>query len=257
MCSPRRERRAAAARRAPPARQRERYGLERLRAHDVFPAVRREQRPACALETVGLERAREWIDEPEERDTLARVHGHLAHPVEPARRGRDHLAHEVGRQREPRHVGNDRHALGAPSSHVGHEHVLSEVELRFHEKPPSAGSPVAASRARECGSDVDEEPALRHRMRRGGTRAREELPVDDLRDEVIGHLPQIVVRGAGAGRLTHGDVSSSFGGRHRGLPGPRGERWNASDVGPTPPRSPTSSRRRAAPPPDARRPGCR
>ena len=69
----------------------------------------------------------------------------LAMQIEPACRGRKHLAHPIRRGGEVRRVGQLCHPLPAPPREVGDQDVLAEVQLRLVDDPPPAraGAPLA------------------------------------------------------------------------------------------------------------------
>src|SRR5207247_2126904 len=78
---------------------------ERLQPEHPRPLVRAHHDPALALEPIDLDRTGKRVDEPEVRDLLASVRAELPPAIEVRRRGRDHLAHPAGAQREPGEVG--------------------------------------------------------------------------------------------------------------------------------------------------------
>ena len=100
---------------------------------------------------------------PQVSHPLPRENRALAVQVELAGRGREHVAHPVGRQRAVRRVKEVRHPLAAPAGEIGHADVVAQVQLRFVDDPPSTvaagrrgskGPPILTPRdelARACG----------------------------------------------------------------------------------------------------------
>src|SRR5262249_48698587 len=153
-------------------------------------------RPAGVLEAIDLERPRQRIDEPEVSYPLRRVDRHLAGPVETTRSGRDHLADPIWGERDPDDVRDRRHALDSPPGDVWVQDVLSEMQLRLVENPPATGFASSAWWAIKAAEEIAPDGRRCPRVRCRRTRAREQLAVDDLGNEMVGHGDQVVVRGA-------------------------------------------------------------
>ena len=119
--------------------------------------------------------------------------------VDLARARRQDLAGPIRRHREVggiRHLG---HALAAPARQVWHHDVPGEVELGPVQDQPPARAPAPAI---EWPPDVDA-----HGRGRTGVRARRpwvhvERALDDLRQLVVWHREEVLVRGV-ARRLGH------------------------------------------------------
>ena len=116
------------------------------------------------------------IDEPCMLDARACVDGQLVGPVHRGRRGREHLAHPVGREGEVSRRGHDWHALCAPAREVGDEDVaLGKVQIRFVQNPPAAG---AARAAVKRATDSFTEPRRSSRVSRCRPRLQAKLARD-------------------------------------------------------------------------------
>jgi hypothetical protein len=158
---------------------------EGLGAHLVLATGREGDHPACVLEPVHLEHARERIDEPEVAQPLPGVERHLADAVDVDGRRRSDLAGPVRNELPVGRGGQNGHPLQPPAREVRYDDLLPEVELRLEENPPAprAAAPPAGplertqiSRQDRGGEGVGE--------RRTGRRV--ELPVEDFAHEVIG-----------------------------------------------------------------------
>ncbi len=84
-----------------------------------------------------------------------------------------------------------------PASEIEDEDVLTEVQLGLEEDPPTPTS-VASLRAIEAGVDVAKDLPRRVRVGRRGAGRRNQLAVQDLGDQVIGHRQKILVGGGPA-----------------------------------------------------------
>src|ERR1019366_7932046 len=127
---------------------------------------------------------------------------------------RKDLADPVRRKLEcGRLDGEPRHALSTPSGQVRDEHVpAAQVEFGLVENPPAARSAVPQV---EGTAQFDAEAGRCQRMRCGGSALGDQNPVDDLRDEPVGHGEEIVVGRAPPRRVGHAIQCS-----RRGMGGP-------------------------------------
>jgi hypothetical protein len=128
----------------PQGRELELEHLKRLDAHLGLVSPGPDSQPSVRLYAVGLERARERIDEPQVRDSFTRVDMHLVAAVDALRTRGDDLANPVGRKvdrRGRRHAG---HALVSPACEVGHDDVLVEMQLGLVEENPATRAQDAA-----------------------------------------------------------------------------------------------------------------
>ncbi len=131
--------------------QRKGHRLERRDAHLGVVPQARDQRPAAALQREGLERPRQRVDQPEVPDAGLAVDRALVGQVDPARAGAQHLADPVRHQLEPGRVRQRRHPLQAPAAEIGHQHVVTQMQLRLDEDPPAARpASAAAERSRSA-----------------------------------------------------------------------------------------------------------
>jgi len=188
--------------------------VERLGANRVAARMRGDDDPAARFEPVDLERLEQRLDEPEMGHALARVDRHLPRPVDAPRRGRDHLADPVRRERERRRVREDRQPLAPPSRPVGDEHVVTEVQLGPEQDPPAARPGRVAGISVERTDDVTTDERRGVRVWRCRPGAHDELAVDDLGDLRVGDLHQVLVGRASLRRPHAGDDSMDM--RHRG-----------------------------------------
>ena len=92
-------------------------------------------------------------------------------------RWREDLADPVRREREVRGLGIPRHPVPAPTSEVGDEDVVSEVQLGLDDDPPAAGAAPAELKRR---AEVDLKGRPRQRMRRGRSGIGVQHTIDDL-----------------------------------------------------------------------------
>src|ERR1051325_4120026 len=172
----------------PPAREAELDRVKGVGADDLGAAVRAGHHPVVTFEAVDLERAEERVDDPQMLYALARIDAHLPTAIDPSGRRRDRLAHPVGRHRERGHVPHDRQTAASPPGDIGDEDVLTEVQLRLEDEPPTARALWVAWWATERGSQITHDDGRRVRVRGGRSGARDELAIDDLRDHRVGDL---------------------------------------------------------------------
>src|SRR5437870_1121110 len=156
-----------------------------------------------------VEGAQDRVDDPEVADPLAGVDPHLPAAVDLAGGRRDDLARPVGRELEGRDIGHGRHPFAAPAREVGDEHVAAEVQLGLEQYPPAARHTGPAGIAREAADQRGPEHRRGQRVRRGGSGAREQVAVDDLRHHVVRERAEVVVCGVPlheghAGRIARG-----------------------------------------------------
>lgn len=124
----------------------------------------------------------------------------LARLVQLRRGGRQHLTRPVRCELEVGDVRNLGHPLATPAGDVGNEHLLDDVQLGLVQDHPPSG---ATSPSPESTVEIRAERRGRQSVARGGPGARHELPVDDLRNQVLGDLQEVLV-GRGTLRATAG-----------------------------------------------------
>lgn len=91
-------------------------------------------------EAKDLEGAHDRIDEPEVRDALARVEGHLSPAIEERGGRREDFANPVGGESQEGFFRNFREALAPPACEIGHEDVRTEMKLGLGQNDPSSGT---------------------------------------------------------------------------------------------------------------------
>jgi hypothetical protein len=80
--------------------------------------------------------------------------------------------------------------LAAPTSQVGHNDIVVQMELRFKEDDPTSGSstPLVEWRTKRCA-----EPQGRMGVWGGGSGRGEQLARKDLRDHVLRRMKKVVI----------------------------------------------------------------
>jgi hypothetical protein len=126
------------------------------------------------------------------RDGLTCVDGELPLAIVTRGAGRDDFADPIRREGEVRRLGNGRQALAAPAGEVGHENIVSEVQLGLVEDPPAPWTTAAAVIRRP---ELASQDGRRHSVTWSGPGRHDELAGDDLANDVLGQRQQIVVRG--------------------------------------------------------------
>src|SRR5207253_842016 len=111
---------SAGARSCPKVLQIEIQRFERLGAHALLAAVRREGHPAIVLEAEDLQRPRLGIDDPRVGHAVPRVERHLHGPIDMRSARRGDLADPVGHHAKAMILGHFRHAFPAPAGQVGY-----------------------------------------------------------------------------------------------------------------------------------------
>src|SRR5476649_638584 len=119
----------------PEQREVQLHRLEWLSPDFCIIRVRGEQDPApLALVAKDFESAINGIDEPEPAHAFSAVDSTLASPIKFLRRGREHFAEPVRREREERRRLHHGHSLATPTRDVGHEDRRLRAKMRSEER---------------------------------------------------------------------------------------------------------------------------
>lgn len=154
------------------------------------------------LKPVGFQGFEAGVEQPKVRNAETSVERELTGPIEAASRGRQDLANPIGGDGDEGVARGVGHAFAPPAGDVWNDHVLGEVQLGLIQYPPTAGAAVAKLHAR------DQRGAQRRRPDRvghRGSRADDQLSVDDLADEVLRQRADVVVASRAPRGLRHGD----------------------------------------------------
>src|SRR5262249_17020705 len=113
-------------------------GVERFDSRLGVPCDGRAQLPCIAVQTIGLNRLRDGIQDPHVSHGGPPVMMTLARLVDCGGRWRKHLADPVWCQLEEWNVGDLGHPLTPPASEIGHHHLLDDMQLGLEKNDPTA-----------------------------------------------------------------------------------------------------------------------
>ena len=93
-------------------------------------------------------------------------------------------------------------ALSSPTANIGHENIAIEMQLGLYRDPPSARAITVIEPIAQPQIDRTHRTFVRSR----GPRRGEQLPFDDLRDEIVRNLQQVLIRRRSLRRLRHDSI---------------------------------------------------
>ncbi len=162
-----------------------------------------DQRPQSFPEFERFEHLCSWVNKPEMANPFARVDAALSAQVQLARRGREHFANPVGRDREVRRVGILGHRLSPPTREIGNNDVCTfaaEMQFRFVDDPPAAGAVITKVKWR-C--DLGPDPRTCPRMPCRRPWMGMEGSGDHLGDPVGRRVEHVLIGGPASGLCRH------------------------------------------------------
>src|SRR3990167_9026408 len=185
----------------PQAPQREGDGIERRLLDGIVFLERGEQQPvAVVLQAVDFQGAGVGVHQPQVRHALAGVDGHLQGAVGAGGGRRQDLAGPVGGELEPGGFRQRGHAFTAPAGDIGDDDVAAQVQLRFVENPPAAGTALAPI---EWVPEIAAQRGISLGMFRRGARMGVQLAEENLSHQVFREGEEVFVGGVAFGRFVH------------------------------------------------------
>lgn len=134
------------------------------------------------------------------RNAEVRVKRQLAGAIEACSCWGQSLTDPIGGNGDEGFRRRARHSFPTPSSNIGNDDVLGQMELRLVEDPPTARAAIAKLHA--C-YERRAESGGPHRMTHGRTRTDGKFAVDNFPDEMLGQREYVLIGGRAPRELRH------------------------------------------------------